>query len=234
MIITLVRTLILYGLIVLFMRLMGKRQLSQLEPSELVVSIMISDLAAVPMQNPGVPLISGVIPIITLYCVEMLLSILCKKSMAIRKLLCGHPSIIISDGVINQDELKKLRISITELLEELRLKDVFDISEVSLGCLETNGQLSVLLKPEARTVTASDMNIETDGKATSYITVVACGKLIKENLYACGHNEAWLEMILKKEGLSSYRDVFLLIVDDVGNTVLIPKSHDRKPTKKDV
>ncbi len=233
MIISLVRTLILYGLIVLFMRLMGKRQLGQLEPSELVVSIMISDLAAVPMQNPGIPLIAGVVPIVTLYCAEMILSILCKKSMSIRKLLCGHPSIIILDGVINQDELKRLRISVTELLEELRLKDVFDISEVSCGYLETNGQLSVLLKPNARNVTVGDMNIPTENKATNYITVIACGKLIKENLYACGRDEKWLEKRLKKEKVRSYRDVFLLIVDDVGNSVLIPKAPDRKPTEKD-
>ena len=234
MITTLIRTLILYGLIVLAMRLMGKRQLGELEASELVVAIMISDLAAVPMQDLGIPLLQGVIPIITLYCTEMFLSILCKKSLKARQIICGKPSIIISDGVINQDELKRLRVSVSELLEALRLKDVFDLSTVASACLETNGQLSVLLKPSARTVSVSDMNLATEDMASDYLTVIACGCLIRENLNAVGHDETWLANELKKAKLTSHKDVFLLIVDDLDHVILIPKKKDTKPSQKDV
>ena len=234
MITTLIRTLILYGLIVLSMRLMGKRQLGELEASELVVAIMISDLAAVPMQDLGIPLLHGVIPIVTLFCAEMVLSILCKKSLRIRQILCGKPSMIISDGTINQDELKRLRISVSELLEALRLKDVFDLSTVASACLEPNGQLSVLLKPTERPVTVGDLQLPTDGMASDYLTVIACGCLIRENLVASGHNEDWLMKELKKAKLTSHKDVFLLMLDDLGNSLLIPKKPDNKPSCKDV
>jgi len=234
MLTTLIRTLILYSLIVFAMRMMGKRQLGELETSELVVAIMISDLAAVPMQDLGIPLLNGVIPIVTLYCAEVLLSVLCKKSLRFRQLLCGKPSIIISDGVINQDELKRLRISVSELLEELRLKDVFDITSVSQAYLETNGQLSVLLKPRARTVTLEDLGISTRDMATDYVAVIACGCLIKENLVAAGRDENWLRKELEKAKVSSHKDVFLLMLDNLGNVILIPKAKDFKPAEKDV
>ena len=231
---TLVRTLILYSLIILSMRLLGKRQIGQLEPTELVISIMISDLAAVPMQNLGIPLVQGIIPIVTLFCMEMLLSILCKKSLKVRHIVCGTPSIIILDGISNQEELNRLRISVTELLEELRLKDVFDITSVSCAYLETNGQLSVLLKPTERTVTIGDMHLPTDTMATQYTTIIAYGHLFRKNLYACNKTEKWLTQQLTKAGLSSCESVYLMVLDNLGNATLIPKAPDTKPSQKDV
>ena len=143
MIISLVRTIILYILIIAALRLTGKRQLGELQPSELVLSIMISDLACVPMANTGIPLLGGVIPMVTIVSMEIILSYIILKSNKARRVITGQPSIIISKGVVNQREMERLRINIDDLMEELRQKSIVSIEEVNYAILETTGKLSV-------------------------------------------------------------------------------------------
>ena len=144
MVIAFLRTIILYIFIIAGIRLMGKRQVGELEPSELVLALLIADLAAVPMQDFGIPLLTGLIPILTLLCITMALSVLTMKSIKFRAVLCGRPSIIVENGKLRQGEMKRNRFTVDELMEELRMKGVTDLSTVKYAILETNGQLSVL------------------------------------------------------------------------------------------
>lgn len=147
MVIAFVRTIILYLFIIAGIRLMGKRQVGELEPSELVLALLIADLAAVPMQDFGIPLLTGIIPIFTLLCITMILSVLTMKSVKFRAIVCGRPSIIVENGKLCQQEMKKNRFTVDELMEELRMKGITDISTIKYAILETNGQISVLPTP---------------------------------------------------------------------------------------
>ncbi|MBE6935450.1 MAG: DUF421 domain-containing protein [Ruminococcaceae bacterium] len=221
---SLIRTLILYFLIILSLRIMGKRQLGELQPAELVTSILISDLAAVPMQDLGIPLVQGVVPILTLFSLEVLVSALSARSARFRAFFCGRTSVLIKNGVINQRELKRQRINITELLEELRLKDVFDPSQVGSAYLETNGALSIQLRAAERPVTAGQMQIDTRSEPELYMTLIAQGRVLDVNLAACGHDRAWLLRQIAREGLRSPHDVFLMVLDDLGKTLIVPRT----------
>ena len=162
MVIAFLRTIILYLLIIAGIRLMGKRQVGELEPSELVLALIIADLAAVPMQDFGIPLLTGIIPILTLLCITMLLSVLTMHSVKFRALVCGRPSIIVENGRLHQREMKKNRFTIDELMEELRMKGVTDLSTVKYAILETNGQVSVLPYANQLPATAEQMNVTPD------------------------------------------------------------------------
>ncbi|MEN6327492.1 MAG: DUF421 domain-containing protein, partial [Syntrophomonas sp.] len=154
-----IRTLILYTATVVLLRIMGKRQIGQLQPYELVVIIMISELAAIPMQNTGIPIINGLIPIFILVAAEITLSHLSLKSERARGIICGKPSVLIENSKIMENELKRLRYNINDLLEQLRLKNVPDIADVEFAILETSGHLSVILKSQKRPVVPQDLNI---------------------------------------------------------------------------
>ena len=219
------RTLILYFLIIFSLRVMGKRQLGELQPSELVTSILISDLAAVPMQDLGIPLIQGVVPILTLFSVELLISAFSARSVRIRSFFCGRTSVLIKNGVINQRELKKQRINVTELLEELRLKGVFDPRQVGCAYLETNGTLSVQLMAGERPVTASQMQVDTSTEPELYTTLIAQGRLLSVNLKSCGRDRHWLDAQLRKNNLQSPKDVYLMVIDNRGGVLLVPQEH---------
>ena len=196
MITAFVRTVILYFLIMIGLRLMGKRQIGELEPGELVLTMMISDLATVPMQDFGIPLVAGVIPILTLLALSMLLSQLSLSSLRLRALLCGTPSVLIRDGEIQQEAMRKNRYTLDELLEELRGQGIAGIGEVRYAVLENSGRLSVLPQsPEAE---------------APPVVLVNDGRLLRRNLEALGLDEAWLRKTLQKEGLASHREAFLL------------------------
>ena len=154
MIIAFLRTIILYLLIIAGIRLMGKRQVGELEPSELVLDLIIADLAAVPMQDFGIPLLSGIIPILTLLSVTMVLSVLTMKSVKFRAIVCGRPSIIVENGRLNQQEMRRNRFTVDELNEELRVQGITDLSTVKYAILETNGRVSVIPYANQRPVTA--------------------------------------------------------------------------------
>ena len=228
------RTVILYLVVVLALRLTGKRQVGELQPTELVVAILISELAAVPMQNFGIPLLSGVIPIVTLLCLETILSFVSSKSIRFRNVFSGTTSVLIKNGRIDQQELSRLRISADELLEELRLKNVFDITTVGSAFLETNGQLSVLLKPEFRQVGVAQMNLPTDTLPTEYHTLIVQGRLLSQNLNKCGRDRRWLDAELKAAGLPSVSEVYLMVVDNRGQVLVVPQeSPNGDPAKKE-
>lgn len=209
----LIRTIILYILIIAGIRLMGKRQVGELEPSELVLSLIIADLASVPMQDYGIPLITGIIPILTLLSLTMILSVLTVKSVTFRTLLCGRPSIVIRNGMVDQREMARNRLTVDELLEELRNKGYTDLSAVKYAILETNGQLSVLPYAAQKPPTARQLQVKTEESGLPLV-VVSDGRLLEHNLKALGHNRMWLERRLKEQGCSDLEQVFLLLVDE--------------------
>jgi uncharacterized membrane protein YcaP (DUF421 family) len=207
LLITFVRTLILYILIVIVLRLMGKRQIGQLQPSELVVALIIADLAAVPMANVGIPLISGIVPIITLFIMEELLSFISMKSERARGIISGKPSILIERGIIMEEELRRIRYNINDLLEQMRLKNFPNLEDIDYGILETSGQLSIIPKPEVKPATIKDLNIKPTVQNMP-VTIIIDGRVISDNLYKIGLSNDWLSSELKINKIKSVKDVF--------------------------
>jgi uncharacterized membrane protein YcaP (DUF421 family) len=222
-----VRTLILYILIVVVLRLMGKRQIGQLQPSELVVALVIADLAAVPMAEVGIPLINGIIPIITLFIMEELLSYLSLKSERARGLISGKPSILIERGIIMEKELERLRYNLNDLLEQLRLKNFSNVEDVNYAILETSGQLSVIPKEEKNPVTLKDMNIKTQIQHLP-VTVIIDGRIISDNLYKIGLSNNWLADQLRKNSIKSSEDVFFAYLNPERKFIYQLRSNSQK------
>ena len=222
MFVVLIRTVVLYLLIVVGIWLLGKHQIGQLEPSELVLTLIIADLASVPMQDNGIPLLFGLIPIAVLLALSTILSVLCTKSIRFRALLCGTPSIVIQDGKVLQNELKKTRLTIDELLEELRIQGYTDLTTIKYALLETNGQLSILPQAGEKPVTAAQMGLNPQETGLPAV-LVSDGRLLEHNLKGRGYEQVWLEKQLASYGLTSYRQVFLLTVDETGGTYCIPR-----------
>lgn len=222
MFIALFRTVTLYALIILGIRLMGKRQVGELEPSELVFTLLIADLAAVPMQDFGIPLITGMVPIVTLLCLTLLLSILTMRSIRFRAILCGRPSIVVKEGQVCQQEMAKNRFTLDELSEELRIQGIADISKVKYAILETNGQLTVLLKAAEAPLTAGQAGLEPEDGGLCAL-IVSDGRLMEENLKRRGLNGEWLDKQLKKNHVKSVREVFMLSVDELGKVYFAKK-----------
>lgn len=220
--VVLIRTMILYLLIIAGLRLLGKRQLGELEPAELTLTLIIADLASVPMQDNGIPLLTGLIPILVLLCLATILSVLSVKSIRFRNLLCGQPSIVIADGVILERELRRNRLMVDELLEELRIQGHPDPTEIKFAVLETNGQLSVLPRAAQLPVTAGQMKVKTQ-EAGFPVLLICDGRLLSKSLAAQGRSEKWLYRQLALHGLTSPKQVFLLTVDQLGNTYCVPK-----------
>jgi len=218
-----IRTILLYLIIIAGIRLMGKRQVGELEPSELVLSLIIADLAAVPMQDYGIPLFTGLIPIITLLSLTMILSVLTVKSVTFRTLLCGRPSIIIRNGMLDQREMARNRLTVDELLEELRTKGVTDLSTVQYAVLETNGQLSVLPYPAQKPPTAQQLGAKTDPIGLP-IVVISDGTLLEHNLTLLGHDRVWLDQVLTGHNCKDIRRVFLLLADEADHLYLVKKT----------
>ena len=218
----LMRTIILYILIIAGVRLMGKRQVGELEPSELVLTLIIADLASVPMQDNGIPLLSGLIPIVVLLALSSVISTLCTKSLGFRALLCGKPSVVVENGKVLQRELERCRLTIDELLEELRMQGYTDIRTIKFALLETNGQLSILPRAEEKPATAAQLGIATQETGLP-VVLVSDGRLLEHNLKGRGYEQVWLEKQLAAHGLTSHRQAFLLSVDETGNTYCIPK-----------
>ena len=216
------RTIILYLVIIIALRIMGKRQIGELSSSEFVITILVSQLATVPMGSVSTPLIYGVIPILTLLSLEIIISSLFVKNRWIRKIVVGHTSILIENGKINQPEMKRLRLTLDELLEELRLKSFMDISTVKYAILEANGELSVFPFSKDESVTKSDINITED---TSFLpfTIISDGVLIKSEAERLGKNENWIKKQLAKKNIKSIHDVFLMQADENGGILIIPK-----------
>lgn len=225
MVVAFVRTIILYLLIIAGVRLMGKRQVGELEPSELVLALLIADLAAVPMQDFGIPLLTGIIPILTLLCITMIISVISMKSIKFRALLCGRPSIIVENGKLHQHEMAKNRFTVDELMEELRMKGVTDISTVKYAILETNGQISVLPFSDQKPPTAKDMAVVVQDAGLP-VVIINDGRILEHNLKLRGYDQNWLTKQLTAHGVKKIEEVYLLTADELGQ-VYFARKEDR-------
>lgn len=197
MIITFVRAIILYIIVLIVMRFMGKREIGQLQPFELAISIMIADLASIPMTETGIPITRGIIPILGLLVMHLIISVINLKSIRARELICGKPRILIYRGKIDEKALIKERFTINELEERLRDNSVFNIGDVEYAILETSGQVTVIQKPNKRTTIPEDFNIMPDYEGIPYDLVVD-GKVMEDNLKAIGKNYTWLKKQIEK------------------------------------
>ncbi len=197
MLITFIRTLILYILVLLVMRLMGKREIGQLQPFELAISIMIADLASIPMADVGIPIFNGIIPIVALLVMHLVISNINLRSINVRKIICGKPSILVYRGKIDEKVLKDEKFTINELQERLRGNNVFNVADVEYAILETSGQITVIQKPNKRTTIPEDFNIMPEYEGMSYDLIVD-GKVMYENLKSLGKDYTWLEKEAKK------------------------------------
>lgn len=191
MINTFIRVLILYLLVLITMRLMGKREIGQMQPFELVIAIMIADLASVPMADIGIPITNGIIPILALLFIQLLISIINVKSIWWRRIICGKPSILVYRGKIDEKLMKKEKFTINELQERLRQNNVFSLGDVEYAILETSGQLTVIQKPEKRNAIPEDFGITPEYEGIPYDLVID-GKVMHENLKAIGKDYNWL------------------------------------------
>ena len=221
MLLTYLRTIILYLILIAVIRLMGKRQIGQMEPSEFVVTMLVANLASIPMQDGAIPIYSGVVPILTVLGVELVLSSLSLKSIWLRRLLCGKPVILIENGKILQENLRKTRVTLDELSGHLREKDVLDIRAVQFAILETNGNLSVFPYPKERPASARDAGIQARKQYLPY-TVVSDGRLLSDNLRLSGKDNAWLQRVLQGHNVT-LEQTWLLTVDAADQVVFYRK-----------
>lgn len=222
MLILILRTFIIYIVLIALMRILGKRQLGELELSELIVSILAADVVSIPLQNPDLSIWHGILPCTALIICEYVLAWLTMKSVAIRKLTCGKPCFLIIHGKIQQQMMHKCRFTVDELAGELRKSDVTDISDVEYAVLETDGTLNVILYPGERPATAAQMGLdpEDDGYA---VILIEDGALLRQNLKLVGKNETWLQHELESRGCKSPRSVYAFIVYKSGKIYFAKK-----------
>lgn len=223
MLVVLIRTLILYLIVVIVMRIMGKRQIGQLQPFELAIAIMISELAAVPMQDTGIPLINGIIPILTLLAAQLTMSFIALKSVRARAIICGKPNILVENGKINEKNLRKEMYTLNDLLEQLRIEGSANIADVEFAILETNGQLSIIPKSQKRPLNAEDLNLSTKYEGLP-LDVIVDGSVNYKNLEKANLDEIWLKTELSKFGISNEKDVLFASLDTDGNLYYQKKS----------
>lgn len=215
MLLGIIRTLILFAVVVIGLRLMGKRQIGQLQPYELVIVIMLSALAAIPMENTGIPLASGLFPIFTLIVAQVAISYVCLKSERARSVVCGTPSVLIENGKIVEKELARLRYNINDLLEQLRAKNTPNVADVEFAILETSGELSIIPKSQKRPLMPADINLSTVYEGLP-VTLIIDGYLFKKNLAKINLDENWLTTELQKLGINSCREVLFASLDTEG------------------
>ena len=208
MLVLVFRTLILFAVVVTSMRIMGKRQIGEMQPSELAVAIMISDLASVPMQAIDIPLLAGAIPVLTLLVAEVTMSFISLKSRTARRFLTGEPSIIIYQGHLNEKEMRRIRFNMNDLQEQLRSGGYPNILDVEVAVLETNGTLSIIPKKQARTVTVRDLNVKGAQPESLPYMLISDGRLNHSELERSGKTKEWLLKELKKLRVFEIRDVF--------------------------
>ena len=221
MILSYVRTIILYMALIFCIRMMGKRQIGQMEPSEFAVTMMVANLATIPMENEGIPLHSGLVPMLTILGTELALSGATLRSLFLRKLLCGKPVILIENGRILQENLRSTRVTLDELTGHLREKDVLDIQSVQYAILETNGNLSVFPFPSEIPVSARDAGIHPTDRFLP-VTVISDGQLLRQNLQYAAKDEAWVHKVLG-EYRASIAGTWLLTVDKAGHVFWLGK-----------
>lgn len=225
MILSYLRTAIVYLVLIFSVRLMGKRQVGQMEPSEFVVTMLVANLASIPMQDEGIPLFTGLVPILTVVGAELVLSALCMGPVWLRRLLCGKPVILIENGRIIQSNLRRTRISIDELTGNLRLKEILDLKTVQYAILETNGNISVFLYPGDRPANAKEAGVQVK-KQSLPVTIVDDGRLLQKNLHLAKKDQNWLQRVLRSHQ-ATVEETFLLTVDGSDQVLWLPKEGRR-------
>lgn len=226
MTITFIRTVIMFSVLFASMRIMGKRQLGELEPIELTVAILISNLAAQPLADVGTPLIYGLVPVLTLFCLQVTITLVSAKSIRFRRLLGGSPTVIIENGVIDQKELKASRVSLDELFAELRGMGYTDAAEIKRAVLETDGSLSVIPYDRFAPITPDVLGVSVSEKKLP-TAVISDGRVLSANLKSLGLNEKWLFSQLRKNGVKSPADVFLMTADTDRNATIIKRDAEK-------
>lgn len=226
MLISFLRTLILYTVLIIGMRIMGKRQLGQLQPSELVVTILISNIATLPIEDSDIPLGLGLVPILTLMCFEVILSVCTLKNLRLRKLIWGNTRILIENGVINQQELASLRYSVDDLMEQLRSNGIFDLRDVEYAVTETTGQLSICKKSDKEPLTPTTAGINIPNTPPPAV-VISDRKMISQGLQRCQMTPKQIHKILKKEGYCQ-EDVFLMTCTPQEDYYIVPIDKKKK------
>lgn len=221
MFVTIIRTLMLYAAITLAVRIMGKRQLSDMQPSELVVTLIIADIAAIPMEDNSISVVSGMIPMMVLVACEIIVSILMMKSTTFRKLACGNPVMLIKDGKLLQDKMRSLRMTTEDLCVQLRQSGVFSLEDVQYCIAETNGRLSVLQKPSKRNPSAEDMNITIEDNGIE-VVVINDGKFLDASIELAQSTKDELNKILQKNN-ATVEKVFIMTFDRDKNYNIIEK-----------
>jgi len=211
MLISLIRTIILYLILIVVIRLMGKRELGEMEPSEFVVAMIIADLASIPMQDNAIPLFSGLVPILAILALELILAVASMKSIAVRRLLCGKPVILIENGTLIQNNLRRTRIHLDELTGQLREQGIMDLSTVKYAILETNGQISAFPYAKYKPPKAMEAGISAKDDDLPY-TIISDGRLLTDNLQKSGKDRVWLEQLLHRHKCRQ-KEVLLLTVD---------------------
>jgi len=219
-----IRAVILYVAVVACVRIMGKRQIGELQPSELVITILISEIAAIPMQDPYIPLINSFVPLLILVSLEIITSAISIKSQKFRNIMQGNSLIIIRNGVLDQKQIKRLRLSVEDILEALRKKDVFNIEDVLYAIVETDGTISVMLKPEKQAVTAEMLNTNVENKGI-HITIVDDGKVMKNQFQECKMDLNKLNKILDNNNIN-IKEILLMTADSSGDINIIKKEQD--------
>lgn len=220
MLITFIRAIILYIIVLVVMRMMGKREIGQLQPFELAISIMIADLASIPMADTGIPITNGIIPILGLLVMHLVISILNIKSIRAREIICGKPSILIYRGKIDEKVLKKERFTINELQERLRGNNVVNLGDVEYAILETSGEVTVIQKPNKRNTTPEDFNIMPDYEGIPYDLVID-GKIMYDNLKILDKDYDWLKKEVNKFGFNP--EEALIVTLDGNNQIFCQK-----------
>lgn len=221
MLIVFLRAVILYILIIVAVRLMGKRQIGELQPSELVITILLSNVATLPIEDVSIPMLMGILPIFTLVCLDVFMAQLSLRSRKMRKLFSGEPKIIISEGRVDEKVMKSLRYTVDDLLESLRSSEVFDIADVQLAVVETTGKISVFQKQTVQPATREDMKIKTDCADPPQL-IISDGELCRAALRFIGKDEKWIEKITRAAGVS-VQDVFIMTADRSGEYTLVRK-----------
>lgn len=209
------RSIVIYTIVLIVMRLMGKREIGQMQPFELAISIMIADLASIPMSDIGIPISNGIIPILGLLVMHLIISIINIKSSKMREFICGKPTILIYKGKIDEKKMKKERFTLNELEEKLRSNNITNIGDVEFAILETSGDISVIQKPNKRTTTPEDFNIMPEYEGISYNLVID-GKIMKDNLNKIGKDCEWLKKQTQKFQMMP-EEAFIVTMNEKGN-----------------
>ncbi len=222
MIVIMLRAFLLYFLVIFSVRLMGKRQIAELQPSELVITILVSNIATLPLEDVTIPLTVGIVPMLSLVCLDVIMSYITLKSPKVRKIVCGSPKIVIKDGEIDQKALSDLRFSLADLYEGMRSQGTFCVQDVQLAIVETTGKISIFEKFDARKPTNADLNLQGSDIAPPEV-IISDGKIIESALSSLKIGNGFVEKILKDEKLN-VNDVFLMTMDKKTNYYIVRKT----------